>query len=402
MQPELMEIERLEFYTMEKRKLRGGMIGGGIGSFFGPVHRMAATLDGQAEYVCGAFSSDPEKSHRSGEALYLDPARVYEDYREMAEKEAAMPLDRRIDFVSIVTPNVYHFEAAKLSLEAGFHVICDKPMTGNLAEAKALKSIVAKSHKVFALTHTYTGYPMVKQARYILQQGLLGKINKVVVEYPQGWLAGFLESGVTPATMWRTDPQKAGVSLCMGDIGIHAENLGRYITGLEVEKVCADISHFIPGNQLDDDANILIRYKGSAKGVISASQISTGEENGLNIRVYGTKLGISWNQENPNYLTVKSKEGYTTTYSKGNKMLCPAAQNASRLPPGHPEGIIEALANIYLEAFRAIRDGSAKRKNTLYDFPTVDDGVIGMAFVETVLAGAASERKWLKMIGTGV
>jgi predicted dehydrogenase len=287
-------------------------------------------------------------------------------------------------------------------LEAGFHVICDKPMTCNLAEAKKLKSVADKSRKVFALTHTYTGYPMVKQARYLVQQGMPGKINKVVVEYPQGWLAGFLESGVTAATMWRTDPQKAGVSLCMGDIGIHAENLGRYITGLEVEKVCADISHFIPGNQLDDDANILIRYKGSAKGVISASQISTGEENGLNIRVYGTKLGISWNQENPNYLTVKSKEGYTTTYSKGNKMLCPAAQNASRLPPGHPEGIIEALANIYLEAFRAIRDGSAKRKNTLYDFPTVDDGVIGMAFVETVLAGAASERKWLKMIGTGV
>ena len=387
---------------MEKRKLRGGMIGGGIGSFFGPVHRMAATLDGQAEYVCGAFSSDPGKSRRSGEALYLDPARVYKDYREMAAKESALPSDERIDFVSIVTPNVYHFEAAKLCLEAGFHVICDKPMTFNLAEAKALKSIVDKTHKVFALTHTYTGYPMVKQARFLVQQGALGKINKVVVEYPQGWLAGFLESGVTAATMWRTDPQKAGVSLCMGDIGIHAENLGRYITGLEVEKVCADISHFIPGNQLDDDANILIRYKGSAKGVISASQISTGEENGLNIRVYGTKLGISWNQENPNYLTVKSKEGYTTTYSKGNKMLCPAAQNASRLPPGHPEGIIEALANIYLEAFRAIRDGSAKRKNTLYDFPTVDDGVIGMAFVETVLAGAASERKWLKMIGTGV
>jgi len=387
---------------MEKRKLRGGMIGGGIGSFFGPVHRMAAALDGQAEYVCGVFSADPAKSRRSGEALYLAPARVYADYKEMAEKEAAMPPDKRIDFVSIITPNVYHFDAAGMFLEAGFHVICDKPMTCNLAEAKKLKSVADKSRKVFALTHTYTGYPMVKQARYLVQQGMPGKINKVVVDYPQGWLAGFLESGVTAATMWRTDPQKAGVSLCMGDIGIHAENLGRYITGLEVEKVCADISHFIPGNQLDDDANILIRYKGSAKGVISASQISTGEENGLNIRVYGTKLGISWNQENPNYLTVKSKEGYTTTYSKGNKMLCPAAQNASRLPPGHPEGIIEALANIYLEAFRAIRDGSAKRKNTLYDFPTVDDGVIGMAFVETVLAGAASERKWLKMIGTGV
>ena len=387
---------------MEKRKLRGGMVGGGIGSFFGPVHRMAAELDGQAEYVCGALSADPRKSKKSGAALYLDPARVYKDYQEMAVKEAALPADERIDFVTIVTPNFTHFDAASTFLEAGFHVVCDKPMTCNLAEAKKLKSIVAKTGKVFALTHTYTGYPMVKQARYFIQQGLLGEINKVVVEYPQGWLANFLDEGVTTTTMWRTDPKKAGVSLCMGDIGIHAENLGRYVTGLKIEKLCADLSHYIPGNQLDDDGNILVNYKGGAKGIVYASQISTGEENGLNIRVYGTKLGISWNQENPNYLTVKSKEGYTTTYSKGNKMLCPAAQNASRLPPGHPEGIIEALANIYLEAFRAIRDGSAKRKNTVYDFPTVDDGVIGMAFVETVLAGAASERKWLKMIGTGV
>jgi len=385
---------------MEKRKLHGGMIGGGIGSFFGPVHRMAAALDGQAEYVCGAFSADPAKSRRSGEALYLAPERVYKDYREMVAKESALPPENRIDFVSIVTPNVYHFEAAKLCMEAGFHVICDKPMTGNMAEAIQLKSIVDKSHKVFALTHTYTGYPMVKQARFLVQQGILGKINKVVVEYPQGWLAGFLESGVTAATMWRTDPQKAGVSLCIGDIGIHAENLGRYITGLKVEKVCADVSHFIPGNQLDDDADILVRYTGGVKGMISASQISTGEENGLNIRVYGTKLGLYWNQENPNYLTVRNREGYITTYSKGNKILCPAAQNAARLPPGHPEGIIEALANIYLEAFRAIRDGAATRRKTVYDFPDVNDGVTGMAFVETALASASSDRKWVKMLPT--
>jgi predicted dehydrogenase len=383
---------------MEKRKLRGGMIGGGIGSFFGPVHRMAATLDNQAEYVCGVFSSDPAKSRRSGEALYLDPARVYTDYQQMAEKEGAMPPDKRIDFVSIVTPNVYHFQAAGLFLKAGFHVVCDKPMTCNLTEAKELKLIADKSRKVFALTHTYTGYPMVKQARYMAQQGLLGKINKVVVEYPQGWLAGFLESGVSAATMWRTDPQKAGISLCMGDIGIHAENLGRYITGLEVEKVGADLSRYLPGNLLDDDVNILVNYKGGAKGIISASQISTGEENGLNILVYGTKLSIYWNQENPNYLVVKNKEGYTTTYSKGNKILCRDAQNAARLPAGHPEGIIEALANIYMESFRAMRDGSAKRKNTVYDFPTVNDGVTGMAFVETVLASAASDRKWTKML----
>ena len=378
---------------MEKRKLRGGMVGGGIGSFFGPVHRMAATLDGQAEYVCGAFSADPQKSKKSGEALYLDPSRVYADYKEMAEKEAALPPDKRIDFVTIVTPNVYHFDAARMFLEAGFHVICDKPMTCNLAQAKELKSIVDKTGKVFALTHTYTGYPMVKQARYMLRQGLLGKINKVVVEYPQGWLANFLEDGVTTETMWRTDPQKAGVSLCMGDIGIHAENLGRYITGLEIEKLCADLSHYIPGNLLDDDGNILVRYKGGAKGIIYASQISTGEENGLNIKVYGTKLSLYWNQENPNYLTVKNKEGINTTYSKGNKILCQDAQNAARLPPGHPEGIIEALANIYLEAYKAI----ITRENAGFDYPTVNDGIIGMAFVETVLASAASDRKWIEM-----
>ena len=383
---------------MEKRKLRGGMVGGGIGSFFGPVHRMAATLDGQAEYVCGAFSSDPQKSKKSGKALYLDPSRVYSSYKEMAEKESVLPPDKRIDFITIVTPNVYHFDAARTFLEAGFHVICDKPMTCNLAEAKELKSIVDKTGKVFALTHTYTGYPIVKQARYMVSQGLLGKINKVVVEYPQGWLSNFLEDGVTTETMWRTDPQKAGVSLCMGDIGIHAENLGRYITGLEIEKLCADLSHYIPGNLLDDDGNILVHYKGGAKGIIYASQISTGEENGLNIKVYGTKLSLFWNQENPNYLLVKNKEGISTTYSKGNRILCQDAQNAARLPPGHPEGIIEALANIYLEAYKAIRAGL----NTGFDYPTVNDGVIGMAFVETVLASAASERKWVDMQSMGI
>ena len=340
----------------------GGMVGGGIGSFFGPVHRMAATLDGQAEYVSGAFSADAQKSQKSGEAIYLDPSRVYADYKEMAKKEAALPLDKRIDFVTIVTPNLYHFDAARTFLEAGFHVICDKPMTCNLAEAKELKSMMNKTGKVFALTHTYTGYPMVKQARYMVYKGLLGKINKVIVEYPQGWLANFLEDGVTKETMWRMDPQKTGVSLCMGDIGIHAENLGRYITGLEIDRLCADLSHYIPGNQLDDDGNILVNYKGGAKGILYASQISTGEENGLNIRIYGTKLSLYWNQENPDYLIVKNKEGISTTYSKGNRILCHDAQNAARLPPGHPEGIIEALANIYLETYRAIRDGQQKTK----------------------------------------
>ena len=304
-----------------------------------------------------------------------------------------MPADKRLDFVTIVTPNAYHFEAAKLFLQVGINVICDKPMTANLAEAMELKAIVDKTKRVFALTHTYTGYPMVKQARYLVLQGALGIINKVVVAYQQGWLANFLENGVTVNTMWRTDPKKAGISLCMGDIGIHAENLGRYITGLEIDKLCADLTAFIPGNQLDDDGNVLVNFKGGAKGIIYASQISTGEENGLNISVYGSKHGLFWNQENPNYLTLKSKEGVTSIYSKGNRNLCPAAQAATRLPPGHPEGVIEALANIYEEAFKAIRVGS----NTGFDYPSVDDGVMGMAFVETCLASAASDKKWVNL-----
>jgi len=379
---------------MENRKLRGGMVGGGIGSFIGPVHRMSAIIDGQAEYVCGAFSSNPSKSKKSGEALYLEPSQVYGDYKEMIKKESALPPNKKIDFVSIVTPNVYHFEVARVFLEAGFNVICDKPMTMTLVEAKKLKSIVEKSGKVFALTHTYTGYPMVKQARYMVRQGLLGKINKVVVEYPQGWLANRLEGKSSGLSIWRMDPQMAGASGCIGDIGTHAENLVRYITGLEVEKLCADLTHFIPGNRLEDDGSILVNYKGGVKGTISASQISTGEENGLNMRIYGTKLGLYWNQENPNYLVIKSPEGYTTTYSKGNPILCQEAQNASRLPFGHPEGFIEAMANIYLEAFKAIRAGSTSG----FDYPTVDDGVIGMAFIETVLASTESEKKWIRML----
>lgn len=379
---------------MENRKLRGGMIGGGIGSFIGPVHRMAAIMDGQAEYVCGAFSSDPKKSKKSGKTLYLNPYRVYADYKEMLKKEASLPSDQKIDFVSIVTPNVFHFDMARVFLEAGVNVVCDKPMTMTLAEAKKLKSIVEKSGKVFALTYTYTGYPMVKQARYMVRQGLLGKINKVVVEYPQGWLANRLEGKGSSLSIWRMDPKMAGAAGCIGDIGTHAENLARYITGLEVEKLCADLTHFIPGNRLEDDGSILVNYKGDVKGSISASQISTGEENGLNIRIYGTKLGLYWNQENPNYLVIKSPEGYSTTYSKGNPILCQDTQSASRLPFGHPEGFIEAMANIYLAVFKAIRAGSTSG----CDYPTVDDGVTGMAFIETVLTSAASDKKWVRML----
>jgi len=383
---------------MENRKLRGGMVGGGRDSLIGPVHRMAATMDGQAEFVAGAFSSDPEKSRSFGQELNLDASRVYADYNQMAEKEAELPPDKRIDFVSITTPNVYHFDIAKRFLEAGFNVICDKPMTYSLAEAKELKSIVEKSGKVFSLTHNYNGYPMVKQARSMVRDGLVGNINKVVVDYPQGWLAILFERGDLLPRIWRLDPEKSGISCCVGDIGVHAETLARYITGLEIEELCADLSSFIPKNLLDDDGSILIHYKGGAKGIINVSQISTGEGNALSIRIYGTTLSLAWNQENPNILTSKDIKGCTIVYSKGERGLSNEARKASRLPLGQPEGFIETFANIYLETFKAIRTKLAGQPIPECDYPTVDDGVIGMSFVETVVASATSDNKWTKML----
>ena len=279
---------------MGNRKLRMGMVGGGIGSFIAPVHRMAATLDHEAELVAGAFSSDPVKAKKSGEALGLDPKRVYASWKAMIAGESKLPDDERIDFVSVVVPNSGHYAVAKAFLEAGFNVICDKPMTVSLAEAKDLQRTVRKSGKVFALTHNYTGYPMVKQARFIVRSGVLGKINKVVVEYPQGWMAGFIENASNAIGMWRMNPKVAGGSCCMGDLGTHAENLVRYITGLEIETVCADLTTFVKINKLEDDGNLLVHYKGGARGILYASQISAGEENPLNIRIYGTKLGMEW------------------------------------------------------------------------------------------------------------
>jgi predicted dehydrogenase len=379
---------------MELRKLRGGMIGGGIGAFIGPVHRMAATLDGQAEWIAGAFSSDPAKSTATGKSLFLDPARTYPDWRTMLKAESGRTASERIDFVSIVTPNSTHFAIAKACLESGFHVVCDKPMCTSLAQARELESVVAASGRVFALTHNYTGYPMVKQARHMVRAGALGPLNKVVVEYPQGWLSGMLTAPQSGISGWRSNPELAGTSCCVGDIGIHAENLARYVTGLEIESVCADVSSFIPGGKLEDDASVLLRFKGGAKGVLLASQISTGEENGLRLRIYGTKAGMSWSQEDPNYLDVKDPSGFRTVYSKGNAVLCEAAKKAGRLPFGHPDGFIEAFANIYLEAFRSIRDAKSGPE---YDHPTVRDGVIGNAFIETVLESGRSENKWVRM-----
>jgi len=379
---------------MAKRKLRYGMVGGGQNAFIGAVHRMAANLDGQIELVAGAFSSDAKNSQATGEQLFLNPKRVYGSYAEMARAEAALPADERIDFVAIVTPNFLHAPVATMFLKAGFHIVCDKPMTLTVKEAKALREVVRKSGKVFALTHNYTGYPMVKEARELVRTGKLGKILKVVAEYPQGWLLDKIEDSGQKQAAWRADPKKAGASCCVGDIGTHAENLGRYITGLKIDELCAEFTSFIPGRKLEDDANMLIRYHGGAKGVLHCSQISCGEENNLNIRVYGTKGALAWQQEHPNELKVILKGEPAKIIRRGNGYVSDVAKKFTRLPFGHPEAFIEAFANIYLEAVAAIRSNIAGKKG-LFDHPTVDDGVEGMAFIETCVKSAASG-KWTK------
>jgi predicted dehydrogenase len=381
------------------RKLRMGMVGGGRGAFIGAVHRMAARLDGEIDLVAGCFSSDPAKSRASGADLHLDPARVYGTYEEMIARESALPADQRIDFVSIVTRNNTHFPVAKAFLEAGFHVVCDKPLCFSLAEGRKLREVVRRTGRVFALTHNYTGYPMVKEAREWVRTGRLGKLLKVVVEYPQGYAITALEAGkVSRIANWRMDPNVSGVSNCMGDIGTHAHNLARYITGLDVEEICAELSTFIPGRLLDDDGNCLVRFSQGVKGILFASQISSGEENNLNIRVFGTKGSLQWFQENPNELIFKKADAPQQIHRRGNGYLGAAARGASRTPFAHPEGFIEAFANIYRAAAVAIADSIAGRKAPKdgYDFPTVDDGLAGMAFIETAVKSGRAGAKWVR------
>ena len=372
------------------KTIRFGMVGGGPGAFIGAVHRHAASLDGEMVLVAGAFSSSPERSQEQGAALGLDPHRVYGSYAEMVERERALPEEQRIDCVSIVTPNDSHFCIAKAFIEAGFHVICDKPMTTTIEDAEALCRLVAKHNVVFALTHNYTGYPMVKQARELLASGHLGTIRKVVVEYPQGWLSTLLEETGQRQASWRTDPERAGVSSCMGDIGTHAHNLAEYITGLEVSRICADLTSFVDGRTLDDDGGMLIHYKCGARGILYASQISVGEENALRIRVYGTKASLDWQQEYPNDLRVKYQDKPMQLYRRGNGYLGEAAQYYSRLPAGHPEAFIEAFANIYRAAARTItarKQGIAAAQLDL-DFPTVQDGAKGVHFIHAAVASS--------------
>ena len=381
------------------QKLKMGMVGGGRDAFIGAVHRMAARLDGRIELVAGAYSSDPAKSKASGEDLGLDPSRVYPDYQTMAAAESKLRENERIDFVTIVTPNNVHFPPAKTFLEAGFHVVCDKPMTFDLAEAKALREVVKSTGKVFALTHNYTGYPMVKEARELVRNGDLGKILKVVAEYPQGWLIQPIDAEGQKQAAWRTDPSRTGASSCIGDIGTHAENLGRYITGLQIDELCADFTTFVPGRRLEDDGNLLVRYQGGAKGVLYASQISVGEENNLSIRVYGTKASLEWHQEHPNELVVKYPDAPRKIYRRGNSYISETAKRFTRLPFGHPEAFIEAFANIYLEAARAVEAVKAgKPIPPDIDYPTVEDGVLGMAFIATAVASANNGSTWTKFV----
>ena len=384
------------------RKLRMGMVGGGRGAFIGAVHRMAANLDGKIELVAGCFSSNAEKSKLSGEDLFLDPSRVYTSYAEMAKAEGALPPGERIDFVSIVTRNDLHFPVAKAFLEAGIHVVCEKPMAFSLAEAKELKKVVDESGLIFALTHNYTGYPMVKEARAMVKAGKLGRILKIVAEYPQGYAVGAIKEQADGAiSNWRMDPSVAGVSNCIGDIGSHAENLARYISGLELEQIAADLNTFIPGRTLDDDGSMLVRYEGGARGVLFASQISTGEENNLNIRVYGTDASLEWHQEHPNELIVKFADQPRQIWRRGNSYNGAEAVKFTRLPFGHPEAFIEAFANVYLAATEAISDhlaGNYPRAEG-YDFPTVDDGVEGMAFIEAAVASSKANAAWTQVHG---
>lgn len=385
---------------MADRRLRMGMVGGGRGAFIGAVHRMAAALDGQIELVAGAFSADPAKSRLSGADLHLDHARTYASYQEMAKAEAARPAGDRIDFVAIVVRNDLHYPVAKAFLEAGIHVVCEKPLAYTLAEARKLRDLAKRRGCLFALTHNYTGYPMVKEARAMVRAGKLGKINKVVVEYPQGYAITALKSKADGRiSNWRMDPAVAGISNCIGDIGSHADNLARYITGLELDELAADLSTYIPGRPLDDDGNLLVRYKGGAKGVLHASQISTGDENNLNIRVYGTLASLEWHQEHPNELTVKFAEAPRQVWRRGNSYNGPEARRFTRTPFGHPEAFIEAFANLYVEFSRAVRDRLAGRKPPKegYDFPTLDDGVAGMAFIEAAVKSSKANSRWTKV-----
>ena len=383
---------------MGSGKIRMGMIGGGKNAFIGAVHRIAANIDGQVELCCGALSSNPETAKESGKILFLAEDRNYGSYQEMIEKESQLPADIKMHFVTIVTPNFAHFAPALMALDYGFHVVIDKPITLTLAEAKQLEQKVKETGLTLCLTYTYSGYPMVKQARQMVKDGAFGKIRKVLVEYPQGWLSLPSERDGNKQSAWRTDPSKSGISGCMGDIGTHAAQLAEYISGLEITQICADLNIVVEGRPLDDDGNVLLKFNNGANGVLVASQIAAGEENALKIKVYGEKGSLEWHQEEPNTLKVKWLDAPTQIYRTGQGYLSAAAQYNARTPSGHPEGYLEAFANIYRNfaaTVRASLEGTTPTAEML-DFPGVTDGVRGMAFIENVVASSQSDQKWFE------
>jgi len=387
---------------MSERKLRMGMVGGGPGAFIGEVHRKASRIDGHIELVAGAFDINPEKSRQLGAELGLEPARIYADYKEMILKESALPKDKRIDFVSVATPNNWHFPIAKAFLEAGFNVMCEKPMTMSVAEAIELQGVVKKSGKTFGLMHNYTGYPMVKLARDLVKAGRLGILRKIVVCYPQGWMAKPIEKAGQMQASWRTDPKQSGAAGCIGDIGSHCENMAEYISGLKITELCADLTSFVEGRRLDDDGNVLLRFENGVKGVLHCSQISISEENGLSLWLYGSEGGLEWHQEHPNQLLFKPQDKPVEIWSRGNPYVAqasPAAARGTRVPAGHPEGFLEAFANIYANFAETIlqKENGKQLDEIALDFPSVEEGLRGLAFIEACVASAKDGSKWIKL-----
>lgn len=393
---------KAEISRTDAGPIRYGMVGGGQGAFIGGVHRIAARLDGEFQLVAGALSSDPERAIASGRELGLDAERCYASFAEMAKAEAARA--DGIEAVAIVTPNHVHYPAAKAFLDAGIHVICDKPLTSNLADAKKLAAAAAKSERLFVLTHNYTGYPMVRQAREMVAKGMLGDLRVVHAEYPQDWLTEAVEASGSKQAVWRTDPKQSGAGGATGDIGTHAYNLARFVTGLELDSLAADLDAFVPGRLLDDNAHILLRFKANgnapaAKGMLWASQVAPGNENGLKLRVYGTKGGLEWEQEHPNQLWYTPFGEEKRLITRGGAGAGPSAARVSRIPAGHPEGYLEGFANIYAEAARAIRAMRRKGDKMPKDvvFPTVEDGVEGVAFVEACVKSSKKNGAWTKL-----
>ncbi len=392
----------LKYKTMTTRKLRMGMIGGGRGAFIGAIHRHALLMDGLIEIKCGALNIEPNLAQLSGEDLFLDKERIYSTFEEMLTKEAALADDKKIDFVTIVTPNFAHFEPAMMALDKGFHVVLEKPMTLTYEQAKLLQDKVYKTGKRLCLTHTYSGYPMVKQAKAMIKNGDLGVIRKIWVEYPQGWLSKLSEAEGNVQAAWRTDPSKSGKSGSMGDIGTHAAHLAEYISGLQISELCADLTIKVAGRRLDDDGNVLLRFDNGANGVLMASQVAAGEENALKIRIYGEKGGLEWHQMEPNTLLLKWLDAPTQILRAGGNYtnLSPFMTGNCRTPGGHPEGYLEAFANIYKNFALTIMTEMKGEKPTeiMLDFPNENDGVRGMAFIESVVNSSNSDVKWYPFI----